>query len=163
MLPPIELNSNFKLWGTLTPIPSRCVRMCARQLLLSLLSIHFRSSQRCREKFEPESTGTHLPWDLAPTPVREGKVKVTTLIYTNYSSNIYILNLGNKMAREGGRFLSLTHFMVLANICFMSQPHEWLILQTQCYCYRLFIVSETLKMWQAVLIPSSQKLVLSAA
>ena len=115
------------------------------------------------KSLSPRVLGTHLPWDLAPTPVREGKVKVTTLIYTNYSSNIYILNLGNKMAREGGRFLSFTHFMVQANICLMSQPHEWLILQTQCYCYRLFIVSETLKMWQAVLIPSSQKLVLSAA
>ena len=115
------------------------------------------------KSLSPRVLGTHLPWDLAPTPVREGKVKVTTLIYTNYSSNIYILNLGNKMAREGGRFLSVTHFMVLANICLMSQAHEWLRLQTQCYCYRLFIVSETLKMWQAVLIPSSQKLVLSAA
>ena len=104
------------------------------------------------KSLSPRVLGTHLPWDLAPTPVREGKVKVTTLIYTNYSSNIYILNLGNKMAREGGRFLSFTHFMVQANICLMSQPHEWLILQTQCYCYRLFIVSETLKMWQAVLI-----------
>ena len=61
------------------------------------------------KSLSPRVLGTHLPWDLAPTPVREGKVKVTTLIYTNYSSNIYILNLGNKMAREGGRFLSLSH------------------------------------------------------
>ena len=79
------------------------------------------------KSLSPRVLGTHLPWDLAPTPVREGKVKVTTVIYTNYSSNIYILNLGNKMAREGGRFLSPTHFMVLANICLMSQPHERLI------------------------------------
>ena len=79
------------------------------------------------KSLSPRVLGTHLPWDLAPTPVREGKVKVTTLIYTNYSSNIYVLNLGNKMAREGGRFLSPTHFMVLANIRLMSQAHEWLI------------------------------------